>query len=228
MKKRFKKTAAVMIIIGFIITVLSAYFAYRQYELITQGSLVKGTVINIIADPSAGNEVYKPEIIYRDNDVEKKHIPLFGVSSRTYVVGDPVDLRVKGEQVTIDGFHAGVLGLLVGLVLGLVFLIIGIVWFSRHRTRHDKYSRLKLHGRRVHARYVRQEITNYEMNDQKGVILYLQQEDGERIFQTQPIFSEFSIQWLEEHIFDVYVDTRDPNNYYIDIEKHFGHPTSSA
>lgn len=228
MKKRFKKTAMFMAIIGLVISAGAGYFGYQQYQTMTKGSLVKGTVSRVITISGDDGETYKPEVVYTQDNIRKTYTPSYSSSSNKYVIGDSVDLKIYGEKVAIDGFNPGVIGIIIGFVLGLVFFIIGLVWFFKHRKKFDEAARLKRYGRRVHARFVRRDTTNYEMNDRRGVILYLQQEDGERIFQTQPIFSEFSIKWLEEHLFDVYIDNRNNDNYYVDIEKHFGHPTSSV
>jgi hypothetical protein len=227
MNKRFKKTAIFMAIIGFVIFAGAGYFGYQHYEIISKGTLVEGTVSRTITISSEDGDKYTPEISYIENNVQKIYTPSYSPSTNSYVVGDPVNLKMYNDKVVIDGFNREIIGIIVGFVLGLLFFIIGLIWFSHHRKRFDEVALLKRYGRKVHARFVRSDFTSYVTDDQRGIILYLQQEEGERVFQTHPIFSEFSIKWLEEHIFDVYIDAKNNDNYYIDIEKHFGHPISS-
>lgn len=115
-------------------------------------------------------------------------------------------------------------GIILGFVAGLLFLVFGFIWFFRHRKSGDTITQLKRHGKKIHARYLKQEETNHSAHGHTGRIIFLQGEGSNRVFQTKPIFSEFSIKWLEEHVFDIYIDTDNFDNYYIDIEKHFGEP----
>ena len=127
-------------------------------------------------------------------------------------------------QNGINNISEDSLGIIIGLISGLIFLIIGLIWFFRYRTNHSGNARLKRHGKKTHARFLHQQETDHEIDGHIGIILYLQGEGSNRIFQTQPIFSEFSIKWLEEHVFDVYISTTNSDEYYIDMEKHFGEP----
>ena len=226
MKTRIKKTALFMLIIGLVIAVVSGYFALKQYTLVQNGTLVQGEITRVISIQGDDGTTYKPEVTFLWKGQERIYRPSYSSSINNRVIGDKSDLRVSDNGVTFDGFHAGLIPLAMGLGFGLLFFIIGLVWFMRHIKRYDTATRLKRYGRRVHARFIRKDTTSYKINNQSGVILYLQEDGSDRIFQTHPIFSEFSIKWLEEHLFDVYVDTANPNEYYIDIEKHFGEPTS--
>jgi len=127
----------------------------------------------------------------------------------------------SGTEI-IDYVNNEIMGMLLGLVFGILFLIIGIIWMIRHRRNFDGLVALKRHGKKVHARFLRKEMTGYEVYGHLGTILFLQEDGGDTIFQTQPIFSEFSIKDIEEHVFDVYINDINRNDYYVDIEKHFG------
>ena len=224
MKTRIKKTALFMMVIGLIVIVISAYFALRQYNLMKNGELISGQVTQIISIQSDDGTTYKPEVSYDWQGKKLIYVPSYSSSVNNRRVGDTVSLRVSDRGVTLDGFHTGWLGMIIGFGLGTIFFVIGLLWFLRHIHRYDRAAKLKRYGRRVHARFVKKDTTSYTINNQAGNILYLQEENGQRIFQTHPIFSEFSVKWLEEHIFDVYIDTANPDEYYVDIEKHFGVP----
>jgi len=226
MKTRIKKTALFMLVVGLIVVAISAYFALKQYSLIQNGELVQGGVSQIISISSDDGTTYKPEVTYNWQGTQQVYVPSYSSSINNRRVGDTVQLRVSERGVTLDGFHTGWTGMIIGFVLGLIFFIIGLLWFLRHIQRYDRAVKLKRYGRRVNARFIRKDVTNYKVNNQAGNILYLQEEGSDRVFQTHPIFSEFSIKWLEEHLFDVYVDTANPDEYYVDIEKHFGEPQS--
>lgn len=213
-----------MIIVGLVITAASGYFSFKQFNIIQQGDLVDGKVTQIIETQGDDGPMYKPELSYLWKGQEQTYRPSYSSSSNNYRVGQTKALRVSDQGVTFDGYHQGLIPLAMGLVFGIIFLTVGIVWFKRHIHRYDTAIRLKRYGRRVHARFFRKDTTRYTINNQSGTIIYLQEEGGERMFQTHPIFSEFSIKWLEEHIFDVYVDTANPDEYYVDMEKHFGQP----
>lgn len=224
MKKRIKKTALLTSLIGLVVTATTLYFGYGQYELNRTGERVDGTVMRIISINSDDGTTYKPEISYSWKNQNQIYTPSYGSSANSRRVGDIVPLRVSERGVTIDGIHGGIIGLAVGLLLGLITTILGVIWFFKHRKDFDNAARLKRYGRKVHARFMRKDATGYKVNNRSGFVLFLQEEDGERVFQTNPIFSEFSVKWLEEHLFDIYLDTRDDTNYYVDMEKHFGEP----
>ena len=116
------------------------------------------------------------------------------------------------------------LGIVLGLVFGLVFLIFGVLWFTKHRPQYHQDVELKRYGKKIQARFMRSENMNHTIDGHDGVTFFLKEEQGERVFQTKPVFSEYSIKWLEEHLFDVYIDSNNGDNYYIDLEKHFGEP----
>jgi len=225
MKKRIKKTALFLVGFGLAILITSGFFAYKQYELITTGEKITGRVLRIIEIQGDDGSTYKPEISYAYKGKELIYTPNFSSSSISKRAGDPVKLFVSDKGVTPAGINAGWIALGIGAALGFLAFVIGLVWFFRHRRRYDERTRLKRYGRRIQGRFARKDTTDYQINDQPGNILYVEETGGEkRMFKTKPIFSEFSIAWLEEHVFDIYIDTKNPEKYYIDIEKHFGHP----
>ena len=128
------------------------------------------------------------------------------------------------QIITIGGFYSNWLLYGIFVFFGLLIFIIGIRWFMHSVHKHTKISHLKKYGQRVQAYFLRQESSEIRINNQEGVILYFQEKDGTRVFKTHPIFSTSSIKWLEEHVFDIYVGARDKEDYYIDLEKHFGEP----
>ncbi|MCI5051241.1 MAG: DUF3592 domain-containing protein [Candidatus Pacebacteria bacterium] len=224
MRKRFKKSAFFLFVIGFIIFVISLYFGFREYRIITTGEEITGRVSQIITINSDDGTTYKPEIRYQFNNQSQLYTPSYSSSYNAYQVGEEVTLLVSNNGVTIKGFNGNLVGIAVGFVIGLVMWILGLHWFIKHRKNFDEAARLKRYGRRVQARFIKRESSNMKINNQQGAILYFQEEGGDAIFHTKPIYSEFSIKWLEEHPFDVYVDTRDSSKYFVDLEKHFGHP----
>lgn len=226
MKKRFKKSAFFIVIFGFLIFALGAYFGYQQYQIITTGEEVSGTVSRIISKNSNDGTTFAPEISYRYDNQNRKYIPSYSSSINNYVVGDPVTLLVSDKGVTFKGFNGNLVGVLLALVIGLAAFVFGVVWFFKSRKHFDEVARIKRYGNRVQARFIKKEPIGHNVGDNSGVILSFQGEGSNRVFKSKPIFSEFSIKWLEEHSFDVYVDPRDHSKYFIDLEKHFGHPQS--
>ena len=212
-----------MLVFGAIILGISGYFSLTEYQIITKGETVGGTVSGVITVNGEDGETYKPEIRYTYAGQGQVYTPNYSSRSNKYVAGDPINLLVSEKGVRIKGFNAGLLGIMIGLIVGAFFFVFGLVWFRRHRKHFDEVARLKRFGNRVQARFVKQETTNISINDQHGVILSFQGEGSNRIFKTSPIHSQFSIKWLEEHSFDVYVDPSDHTKYFVDLEKHFGH-----
>lgn len=215
-----------MIIFGFIVLVISIYFGIKEYQILNSGTSVDGTITNIITITSNDGPTYKPEISYQYNNQNEIYTPSYSSSLNNYVVGDPVELIVSPYGTRIKGFNPGLIALVISIVTGFIFFIIGFLWFKKHRKHFDEIARLKRYGNRVQARFIKKEHSNVSINNQHGVILFFQEEDSNRVFNTKPIYSEFSIKWLEEHPFDVYVDPRNSSKYFVDMEKHFGHPQS--
>ena len=227
MTTRIKKTALFTLFFGLLILGITGYFAFRYWQTLEVGEPTVGTVSRIISRQDEDGTQYQPEINYRYQDQDLTYVPGFSSNINTYQVGDQVELRVSDRGVAMAGFHQGLIGFILGAVLGLAFALAGLIWFLRHMRHYDKVTSLKRFGRRVTARFVRKDTTSYQINGQHGTIIYVQEDGGERrMFETKPIFSDFSIKWLESHAFDVYVDPANPDDYYVDLDKHFGEPES--
>ena len=224
MKKPLKKTALFMMAFGFVVLVVSGYFSVKEYQILSTAVDVQGVVTNIITVGSSEDITYKPEIAYQHNNLNQIYTPNYSNSRNNYIIGDSVTLSVSEKGTRIKGINQGLIALGISVIIGLFFFVIGFKWLRRHKRDFDEVARLKRYGTRVQARFIKQENSNLIINDQPGVILFFQEEDSNRIFHTKPIYSEFSIKWLEEHSFDVYVDPRKSLKYFIDLEKHFGHP----
>jgi hypothetical protein len=223
MKKPLKKTALFMIIFGCVVLIVSGYFSFKEYQVLSTAIDIQGTVTKIITLNSGEDITYKPEISYQYNNMNQVYTPNYSSTRNNYVVGDPVVLSVSEKGTRIKGLNQGIIALALSLLTGLIFFIIGLKWLRRDKRDFDDIARLKRYGTRVQARFIKQE-SSVTIGNQPGVILFLQEEDSNRVFNTKPIHSEFSIKWLEEHSFDVYVDPRNSLKYFVDIEKHFGHP----
>lgn len=224
MNTSIKKTPLFMIIFGLIVLGVSLYFGIKEYQILNTGTNVSGTVTRIITLNNDDGPTYKPEISYRHNNQDKIYIPNYSSSSNNKIVDDSVELIVSPKGTRIKGINAGNIALIISFFVGLVFSLVGLFWLKKHQKHFDEVARLKRHGTRVQARFVKQENSRLTINNTQGIILFFQEEDSNRVFNTKPIYSEFSIKWLEEHPFDVYVDPRNSSKYFIDIEKHFGHP----
>ena len=225
MTTRIKKTALFTFFFGLLVLGVTGYFGFRYWQTLEAGEPTIGTVSRIISRQDEDGTQYKPEISYRYQGEDLTYVPGFSSSINTYRIGDQVELRVSDLGIAIAGFHQGLLGFAFGGVFGFIFALTGLMWFLRHMRRYDEVTRLKRFGRRVTARFVRKDTTSYKINNQHGTVIYVQEEGGEgRMFETKPIFSDFSIKWLEEHAFDVYVDPSNDEDYYIDLDKHFGEP----
>lgn len=228
MNSRFKKRYVVGILVGLIGTIIPGYFVYQNYLAVSGGQKVTAIVTNIIAVASDDGTNYKPEYSYRFQGIEQTYVPSYSASKGLIPdIGDERPLYVNGNKVS-EGYKS-ISMILPGIfaVIGLIILLSSIGLSIKSQKKYSAQVKLKRYGRKVTARYIRKDLTSYRINDQAGEILYFQQEGGEPVFQTAPIFSHFSIKWLEEHPFDVYVDVRNPAEYYVDLEKHFGEPTNT-
>lgn len=212
-----------MLVLGFIISSISLYYSYRYYDIITNGAKHQATVTEIIREGSEQGYKYGIEVEYTIDGVTRTYVPSYRIGHQTHKEGDTLTLYQSNRGLVLIEFYA-LLGVALGVLFGLIFFIGGLMWMLKHIRRYDTVERLKRNGKKVTARYIRGEETSYEINNLPGMVLYFKQENGEQIFRTHPIFSVFSIKWLEEHIFDVYVDPKNPHEYYVDLEKHFGEP----
>lgn len=213
-----------MVVLGFIISSISFYYVYRYYDVIAHGVKREATVTEIIKESTDDGYKYGIVVSYTEDEVVRTYEPSYRVSHQTHDEGDIITMYQSNKGLVLIEFYA-LLGVGLGVIFGLLFLVGGLVWMIKHIQRYDRNVRLKRYGKKVTARYIRSEETSYEINNRAGTILYFKQEGGEKIFRTPPIFSNFSIVWLEEHIFDVYVNPQNPEEYYVDLEKHFGEPT---
>lgn len=213
-----------MVFFGLVILSISSFFGFREFRIITTGEEVNAVVSRIRENRGENGPTFTPEFTYRYNDQDGLFVSRFSTSSNNYVIGDPALLLVSNAGVSIKSLYGEIIGVGIGMLAGLLFSIIGIIWIYKDRKHFDEIARLKKIGKRVQARFLRQESSQITINHQEGVILFFQEEDSNRVFHTRPIYSEFSIKWLEEHVFDVYVDSKNSTKYFVDIEKHFGHP----
>ncbi|MCA9352792.1 DUF3592 domain-containing protein [Patescibacteria group bacterium] len=225
MKSSVRKRSILLILAGVFFFVIPSLFVFQQLNIMTHGEKVFGTVTDIVSKTTDNETLYKPQITYTYQGQERTYTPHYNTSHFLVPrIGSEQVLYVHARGVTQGPLNVGFLVPLGGCLIGLVLILFGVRSWMHDVNRYHTYARLKRYGRRVSARFVRKDVTNYRINNQLGNILYVQEERGERVFQTHPIFSEFSIKWLEDHTFDVYVNPNNPDDYYIDIEKHFGEP----
>lgn len=220
MKKRIKKRSTIAIVVGIILVLVTSFFIYTQIYTVIQGQKVDGRVVDFKISDSSDRT--SPVIEYQFNSAQQTITPTYLFN--TYRVDDTVPLYVIPNNITILALNNGFLLSLLGLwIIGLWLLIWGIRSIRKHtRIQEKDIIKLKRFGVRVHARYLRQESSPHIIGESPGVILILQEEDGERVFSTKAIFSEYSVKWLEEHVFDVYVNPNNDLDYYVDLEKHYG------
>lgn len=209
-----------MFIFGLVLTIFSLIFIFFEYKIISYGEKVTARVVGITSSSNSNKSSAVLEYTYDNSLITKDPSYLFN----TYRVGDELSLFVYRGNISIPALNNGYwIALLISLICGVLLLSRGLRWILRHRqVLAHKIVYLKRHGKKVHARYLRTEESAQTKNGHQGKILVLQQEGGEHTFLSNPIFSEYSVRWLHEHIFDVYVHPKKPNIYYIDLEKHYG------
>ncbi len=225
MKKRFKKSAFFLMMLGLVIASVAGIFGFQEYQLMQYGDSVVGQVTHIVEFSAInGDGLYRPEITYQTSQGAMVFIPSWA-SDVSYTIGEPVDLRVSGDRATVDSWsHPGNILILVGFVTGLILFVLGAVWFASYRKHYNDIARLKRTGRRISARCIHYDEVDAVADGADGFVLHLQQENSKRTFITKPIFSKISIEVIQEQSFDVYVDPEKPTHYYIDLEKYLGHP----
>jgi len=227
MKKRIKKTAMFMVAFGLTIATTSVFFGIKEYQFINTATNVSGTVTAIFSDRKGSIVQYAPQIEFTYNGKSRTFVPNYRNDFSNLDVGDSIDLKTDGNSVVVVGTRPNILGIIIGVISGIIFLIMGLLWMRKYTPRVPEIVFLKNKGNKIHARYMHHEETDQEIDGHKGIILFLKEVDGKRTFQTHPIHSEHTVAWLEEHLFDVYIHPDDPATYYIDMEKHFGVPEST-
>lgn len=223
MKTRLRKTPLFLIFFGLILLAGGVFFGLREYTIITSGQAVPATVIHLLeSENSDGKKFWRPEFQYEISGTYFTYRPGYRLSHPRYRVGDTTTLYVSEQGVSMKEINPGFVGIGIAILSGFSFSLIGILWMFRQRKRYDSTVRLKRYGKKIAARFLYEEPTLYTLDDETGYILYFKEEKGERVFESKPVFSDLTIRKLEEHIFDVYVDQKNPQKYYVDIEKHFG------
>ncbi|MFT7328358.1 MAG: hypothetical protein ACI870_000550 [Crocinitomicaceae bacterium] len=225
MKSGIKKRSIITIIIGLLFAIISGILVFNNCRIIAEGQKVPSIVTRVIEVTNDDGTNYRPEFTYTYQGVEKIYQPSYS-ASRSLVpnLGDEKVLYISDRGISTGIFNISFIAPLIAFIIGLFVLVFGINSIAKGIRGVEKTTLLKRHGRKIHARFIRQDSANMPVNNQRGVILFFQEEDGEQVFQTHPIYSNYSIKWLEEHLFDVYIDTANADNYYIDMEKHFGEP----
>jgi hypothetical protein len=224
---RIKKTAIIMIGIGLCLFIPTLFFAYEYFDIRTNGTQVSGVITDINQRRDAsGITTYRPVISYvGEAGTTEQYIPPRSSHIRNYQIGDTRELFVYQEKI-VEGSLIEALWPLVSFgVLSLIFIVIGSLWYRKHRQPLRKHEYLKRTGKRIQTHFIRSEQTKYKRFNRYGTILFFKEDTGDRIFQSNPIFADLFLSWLETHNFDVYVDPSDSSQYYIDIEKLFGAPT---
>ncbi|MAQ76942.1 hypothetical protein CL684_00200 [Candidatus Campbellbacteria bacterium] len=224
MKTSLRKRTIVIPLVGLIFMVIPIFTVVPQITAVMQGEQVTGTVVEIIEKrDSDGDTIYKPVFNYEYQGQTKSYTPSYS-GSRNLIPsqGEQVTLYIDGTRVTQGVWNIGFIAPLVFGLIGLLLVIYGIRSYIKDVKRHNLQDKLKRYGNRIQAYYVSSKKSNHAINKQYGTILFVQEENGERVFQSHPIFADFSTRFLESHNFDVYVDPTDASQYYVDVEKFFG------
>ena len=124
MKKPLKKTALFMITFGCVVLIVSGYFSFKEYQVLSTAIDIQGTVTKIITLNSGEDITYKPEISYQYNNMNQVYTPNYSSTRNNYVVGDPVVLSVSEKGTRIKGLNQGIIALALSLLTGLIFFII--------------------------------------------------------------------------------------------------------
>jgi len=215
-----KKRSLLALILGIILCLVSVYFIYHEYDTLKNGEKTQGTVMYYEPHQTSSRETMVLSYPTTKGVVTLRTSYLFSL----YQVSDKIPVYHKGIKTSIPVVFNGFWISLALVFLLSVFLILwGRKWtLRRSRIIRTNITQLKRHGRRVHAKYLYKEELPQIIDGHPGIVLILKEEKGETLFRTQPIFSEFSIRWLEDHVFDVYLSQKNKQDYYIDLEKHYG------
>lgn len=214
-----------MLLFGFSLLLAGVFFALNEYRISRNSQPVTAEVTAVLQSKNTDGSIsYRPEISYQYAGLEQRYLPDFGSLQRRYEIGDAVELSVSPEGARIPSAYSYTIAIGIAIISGVLFFVLGLRWFLSSYRHYNDTARLKRIGVRTQATFLQQQETRTMVDGHPGVILVLQDTSSSKTFKTKPIHSEFSIKWLEEHSFDVYVDPVDTNKYFIDLEKHFGHP----
>lgn len=199
----------------------AGYAASTTRAFLHRAEQVEGTVVELV-----GSDTYAPRVEYRLASGEPRTFtsrmssspPAYDVGERVIVYYDPArpgDVRLQGT------FSLWGLAIILG-GLGLVFGVVGGVILAVHWAGRRREAELRLHGRRVQARF--QSVERNPSLTVNGVhpwrIVCQWQDPTTRllhVFKSKNLWFDPSPYVRAEEL-TVFVDPRDPRRYAVDVE----------
>lgn len=103
------------------------------------------------------------------------------------------------------------------IIFVIPVILIFVVMLSISLFKIQKIKKLTKNGRHMKARFVKQEQSSSMRNNVHGHYIFVQADDGV-IYKSNKTFNIFAKTYLEDNIFNVYVDKQDPDDYYVEID----------
>lgn len=162
-----------------------------------------------------------PVVIFISEDSQRVHIPLYGKSTKTYEIGDPVEVYYDLINPTDAGLaRSSSFMIWFAALSGGAIIFFTLAWVGLMLYKRQQKESLKRNGRRIRAQV--QSVGHDPQVRIKGkpaYIIHCQWEKGDQkgtyyTFQSEPL-AEDPTPRLKREV-DVYIDFKNPENYWVD------------
>lgn len=209
-----------------LILLMGGFSLYQQSSRFLETAVsVQGVVVDYETRLSEGKTLYQAIVEFPGED-NQQHRLVSSVASAppAYEQGDNVEvlhLPGQAQEARINSFFELWGGMTVVLILGAVFLAVGLTMLVAGRLNHRRKIDLRTSGTRVAAEFQTVRCDHrFTINDRKSYVIICQWLNPEtqklHIFKSEKIWFD-PTRVINRPTIDVYIQPGNPQKYYVDI-----------
>jgi len=209
-------------LIGMFFFIIGLFICYKLID--PKGKIETKGIISDIEKIKSGNE-YKYNVYVKYIVEDKEYISSLNLYSSDYYIGKEINIYYLEDNPTKIGSKIGDYLFLIFPGLGLIFILIGGIWFIIDINRKNKRKILLKKGNYIWADYIETVYNNqYKVNGQSPYNIICQWENPEDsklyTFKSENLWFNPKEIINRNNIknFPVYVENKNLKNYYVDIE----------
>jgi hypothetical protein len=220
-------TFSIFLAVGLLLLVISGIIWYNKKKFETKSVKTTGTVIDLIAKSSSSGSqpTYSPVINYLDAyGVKHRYIARYSSNPPEYKIGERVTIYydLKNPDNANAAGWGEYLGVIIAGGLGLVFSLLGGIYFGISTLRRRRNGRLKQSGQLIRADVVAVDVNNaISVNRRHPWFIRCDWKDPltgkKNSFKSGFIWTDPTPLIDTHKKIDVYLDPNNPRKYYVDI-----------